>query len=113
MRGVVYALLCNNTQEVYFGSCREDIFNERCLKHIHSSNKCSSKQIIDRDNYDFFILEFLETDNKRELCNIENYYISNYECINKRKSFRTYQEKLKYNREYHKIWYKKQKENKT
>ena len=56
--GIVYKLLCNETGECYVGSAKTKInYQHRLCSHKHMKGCCSSKQIIDRGNYTFSILE--------------------------------------------------------
>ena len=55
--GIVYKLLCNETGECYIGSANtKKYYNDRKSKHKNITS-CSSKQIIERGNYEFIIIE--------------------------------------------------------
>ena len=93
----VYAIICNETNEVYIGSSMN--IKNRMWLHRSITNKTMSKQIIDRNNYHVHILEdgFEEVD--YHMKEVERWYIENYSCINKNIPGRTKQEYLADNRE--------------
>lgn len=78
--GFIYKLECNNTGEVYFGKSKSTEYR-RLWGHKSSSNRCSSKAIIERGNYTWTVLE--NNVDVLELTNREHFYITNNECINK------------------------------
>ena len=103
--GIVYKILCNETGECYVGSAN----TKRCLisrksahRNIYNS-ECSSKQIIERGNYEFSIVEeniFIDI----ELRQREQYWIDTSDnVINERKAYTTPEQK----KEYLKIYCKK------
>ena len=84
--GIVYKILCNETGECYIGSANtKKYYNDRKYCHTNTKN-CSSKQIIDRGNYTFSIVEeniFIN----RELTIREQYWIDTSDhVINKLKA---------------------------
>ena len=54
--GLVYCIHCNETGENYIGSTTTSL-RDRMYRHNEKRTDCSSKQIIDRGNYDVSILE--------------------------------------------------------
>ena len=74
--GFIYELICNTTGERYFGKSNGNY--DRFTAHKKKSNTCTSKIIMDRNNYVFNILETTDKLEEREY-----YYITNFECINK------------------------------
>tara|TARA_R110002050_G_scaffold37185_3_gene92436 strand:- start:363 stop:812 length:450 start_codon:yes stop_codon:yes gene_type:complete len=55
--GIVYKILCNETGECYIGSARNrTCYSQRRERHRNRPD-CSSKQITDRGNYEFIIIE--------------------------------------------------------
>jgi len=54
--GLVYWIHCNITEENYIGSTIQSL-KKRLVNHTGKNNKCSSKQIIDRGDYDVIVLE--------------------------------------------------------
>ena len=56
--GLIYQISCNITSEKYIGSTKDmKCFIKRKCKHKSILNNCSSKQIIDRGNYEINIIE--------------------------------------------------------
>jgi hypothetical protein len=76
--GYIYKIVCNITNECYYGRCNGKYNRLNC--HTARSNNTSSKQIIDRGNYTFTIIE----DNLEDdiLVEKEYFYIKNNDCIN-------------------------------
>jgi hypothetical protein len=116
MKGVIYKLICNETNEVYFGSTTQKI-NERVSDH---KAKCkawkagkyhyfTSFQIIERGNYKYELVEEVVYEDKKQLETRERYYIENNDCINKvipTRSIKEYRQANKdaineYNKAYH------------
>lgn len=77
--GYIYKIVCNITNEVYFGKCN-GTYN-RLSEHTCKSNNTSSKQIIARGNYQFIIIEN-DIEDPILLRDREYFYITTYECIN-------------------------------
>ena len=96
VNGKIYKIVCNETGEVYYGSTRV-ILKERIRKHRYS-NGCRSRQIIDRNNYYYELIEDYSCNNKYELETRELWYILNNKCINKKKPIRTIQEYYQQNK---------------
>lgn len=105
IHGYIYKLFCLDTGEMYFGSTTN--LKKRKSQHTEKDNKCVSKQIINRNNYIFIILQEGKYINLDHLKAIENSYIEKLPCINLLRSFscvnesakRTY-DKNKYNPEF-------------
>jgi len=83
MNGTIYKLHCNITGEDYYGSTK--YYKNRISAHKCSTEKqlskrqCKSRQIIDRGNYTFSIIEECPmVDIKLR----ERYYFENFPCIN-------------------------------
>jgi hypothetical protein len=94
--GYIYKICCNLTGETYYGSTESDI-EERIANHVRSANteegrKCMSKQIIDRDDWCYEIMEEVDFIVKRDLLVRERFYFDNYECINIQKPYNTDEE---------------------
>ena len=67
---------------VYYGSTKKDM-KTRMMHHNKPSNDCASKQIIDRKNYEYVVLETHENIDKYDLVEREKWYIENKPCVNK------------------------------
>ena len=102
-KGKIYRLECNGL--FYYGST---VMSLAQRKAVHRMGKhCSSKILFKMDGeVKIELIENYACSCKRELEEREQYYISNNECINTRKAFRTGQEAKNYNDE----WYQKNKD---
>jgi hypothetical protein len=108
MEGIVYAIKCKTTNEIYYGST----FDYQQRQRLHKCSKrnlCKSKQIINRNNYDFILLGKFPNITQNELCKIEQYYIDNNDCINKSTAY-SYDRNNLDKKEYHKLWSKNNKD---
>jgi len=83
--GYIYKLYCITTGECYIGSTKN--LKRRIIKHRIPSNKNISKNILERKNYIFLILQEGKYINLDHLRAIENSYIEKLDCINKIRSF--------------------------
>jgi len=86
--GIVYMLCCKTTGEAYYGSTTTD-WKYRLKAHRSKTNRSVSKQIIERNDYEFVILEEVDDD---QLLVREKYYITTFPCINKQLPFITKEE---------------------
>jgi hypothetical protein len=83
---IIYKLHCNITNEDYYGSTTN--YKHRISIHKCSTEKqlskrqCSSRQIIERGNYTFSIVEECNFETREELQQRERYYYENFPCIN-------------------------------
>jgi hypothetical protein len=89
--GYIYKIACNVTGEVYVGASKSIECKTGGKKYYRLAghkwgNKCSSKPIIERGNYQFIVLEDnVENDLLRDR---EYFYITTIkECINKNKPY--------------------------
>jgi len=93
--GTIYKLHCNITGEDYYGSTKW--YPNRISAHKCSTEKqlfkrqCKSRQILDRGNYTFSVLEELPIE---ELKPRERYYFENFPCINQVIPYKTREEIL-------------------
>jgi hypothetical protein len=85
MKGIIYDIKCNETNEIYIGSTIKSL-KERIRQHINH-RVCVSKQIIERNNYSVNILEEIEFIDIKELRIKEQFYINSVVCINKRTAY--------------------------
>ena len=93
--GKIYKLICSETDRVYIGSTTTKL-KYRKLQHIHSNNKCTSKDFI---NAKIYLIEDYPCNSKLELHNKEREYIENTDCVNKKIPGRTGKESSKANYE--------------
>ena len=82
---------------VYYGSTQN--IKERMMSHKKPSNNYASKQIIERGNYEYAILETHENIDKYDLVERERWYILNKVCVNKCIPHRTRDEYYQNNKE--------------
>ncbi len=80
--GIIYFIQCLETNEIYIGSTTRTL-EDRINGHRKQGNMCSSKQIIDRDNYIYDVLEEVDNNN---LLDREQYYMETTDCINKKRA---------------------------
>ena len=104
----IYQIVCNETGKVYFGKTTKSL-EERLRRHCGFDNTCTSKQIIERDNY--YIEEINSTFDEKESINLERFYIETFECVNRMVPGRTYFEWYQINKDKKSIqkkeWYSK------
>ena len=92
--GYVYRIRCNITGEDYYGSTESEI-EKRIDDHVRHAkcdemvNKCTSAQIIERDDWDYEIMEEVDYIIKTDLYMRERYYVKNYPCVNVYNPYRT------------------------
>jgi len=83
---------------VYYGSTY-DLKTRMCTHECLKTNKCTSKQIIERGNYKYDILETHENIDEYDLVERERWYILNKVCVNKQIPHRTRAEYYQDNKE--------------
>jgi hypothetical protein len=108
--GFVYMIKCNITNECYIGSSVQKYKNIRFNCHKGKYNTCISKQIINRNNYEFIIIEDILDIDKKELRIKEQEYMDKYDCINKQRAYISEEQKKEYDRQYNKEYNKTNKE---
>jgi len=100
---IIYKIVCNITGEVYYGHTIKTLETRQCI-HVAPSNRCVSRQIIDRGDWQMIEIEKYPCANKKEAHSRERWWIENNACINKQIPGRTveeyrqtpeYQEKLR------------------
>jgi len=89
--GKIYKIVCNETGEVYVGSCICDL-DTRLSKH-KTDRDCSAIEILDRNNYQMLLIENYPCKTRRELLWRERYWFENIKCINKNRPIVTEEEK--------------------
>lgn len=98
MKGIIYEIRCNETNEVYIGSTIKSM-KDRMRIHIQRQN-CSSMQIINRANYAVNILEQIECSEIKDLRIRERFYFENTNCINILRPYLAPEEKEQERKEY-------------
>ena len=98
MSAKIYCIECLITGEKYIGSTIKKYLSVRIAQHKHEKD-CSSKQIIERGNWKYYILEEVEVSQKLIK---EQYYMDTTDCINQMRALCTCRKKYKkkYNKEY-------------
>jgi hypothetical protein len=88
-QGLIYEIVCNLTGERYVGSTFEHTVARRICKHRAFDNACSSKTIIERDDYRYGLLETIQVNSRDELRMCERKWFDELECINLVKPYAT------------------------
>ena len=79
--GYIYAIWdIENPALIYYGSTGD--LKHRMASHKSPHNQCSSKQIIERANYEYAILDTYENIEEYDLREREGWYIRNKPCVN-------------------------------
>lgn len=89
----IYEIICKVTDERYIGSTTQPL-SKRLAKHRMSSNKCSSRQIIERGDYYINLLEEFPCENKEQLLKKEREWYDKIICINKNRPFTSKEERI-------------------
>jgi hypothetical protein len=100
-QGLIYQIVCNLTDEIYVGSTFEPTVAKRMVGHRSKFNKCTSKQIIQRNNYSYGLLETIYVNSRDELRKCEMKWFNDLDCINKVKPIRTKTDRKIYNKQYY------------
>ena len=102
---IIYLLKCNITGEEYVGSSRNYTRRKYQHKCYKSTKYVAAKQITERCNYEFTILEEREEINDLDLQKLEQFWMDKYpEHINKQRAYVSQETKKeeadKYNKKY-------------
>jgi predicted GIY-YIG superfamily endonuclease len=108
MKGLIYEIICNLTNERYIGSTTK--LNVRKSQHKSSYNNCSSVRIIERGDYTFRVLEEIEVEKKEDLLIRERHYVELGDCINPRLPYLTEEERKQQAKDYNFSYYHTHKE---
>ncbi len=105
----IYKLVCNETNKIYIGSTTNPRLSQRKAKH-----KCDYKryindkrgyvtsfEIVKNNNFEIFLIENVDCNNKDELRMRERYYIEKFDCVNKYIPGRTQNERYIINKKTH------------
>jgi len=104
----IYKIIDNTTEDFYIGSTIQDL-KTRFKRHKYISpsfRNCSSKKIIEKNNFRIELIENYPCKNLEELRKREQYYIDKSKCINKHNAYLSKEDLKKYN----KVWREKNKE---
>ena len=90
-RGKIYEIRCNITGEVYYGSTTEPTVARRLSTHVSNykrwkkgtHNFVSSFPIIERGDFNIYLVELHPCGSKDELNRREGWFHLNCECVNK------------------------------
>jgi len=88
---IIYKIVCNITGEVYYGHTVQGLETRQRI-HEAPSNRCTSRQIIDRGDWQMIEIEKYPCANKKEAHVREGWWIKNNECVNKYVAGRTVEE---------------------
>lgn len=100
-QGYIYYILDLTNADMYIGSCWKDNFSRRKRQH-RDMITCSSKQIINNNDFIIEVFEENEFINREELRKREQYYIDNNKCINKLRAYTSDKMKKEQKKEYSK-----------
>ena len=79
----IYCIECLETGEKYIGSTKQKLLSQRISYHTYKKS-CSCKDIIERDNWKYYLIEYVEP-SKRLIR--EQYWIDTTDnCINYRRA---------------------------
>jgi hypothetical protein len=83
MIGRIYKITSNQTNKVYYGSTIQTL-SQRFNDHKKTSRNgiCSSRELMCYDDAIIELIEEIEFDDKKQLKQVERYYIENNECVN-------------------------------
>jgi hypothetical protein len=95
MSAKIYCIECLITGEKYIGSTIKKYLSSRISQHKHEKD-CCSKQIIERGNWKYYLLEEVEVSQKLIK---EQYYMDTTDCINQMRALGR-KCKKKYNKKY-------------
>ena len=95
---IIYKIVCNTTGEVYYGHTIQTLA-QRLTTHLAPSNKCRSKQILERGDYEMIEVEKYPCANKKEACRREGWYMLNNPHVNEKIAGRTMKEWMEVNKE--------------
>jgi hypothetical protein len=98
--GKIYKIVCNLTGEIYVGHTAQKYLSDRLSEHRSDYKKwtkgkynyCTSFSIIERNNFQIFLLEKYPCTCVEELKVREQFYILNTKCVNKVVPLRTAKE---------------------
>jgi hypothetical protein len=106
-KGKIYKIIDNTNGNIYIGSTRHKLLNNRLAEHrnkynnflngIGTSNTCF--KIIENGNYNIELIEDCICKDIYELRDKERHYIDNNICVNKQKPNRTPQQYYEDNKE--------------
>jgi len=106
--GKIYAIKCNETDDVYIGSTIQTLkerlrCHKRDMKRWKNGKRryTTSFEIVKYDSCYIELLEMYPCNSKEELLKKEKEYMESIECVNKCRPFRTDEEKKEYGKEYY------------
>jgi hypothetical protein len=92
MKAIIYKIIDNTNDDVYFGSTKNKV-EYRITEHKYAYKQflekgktkrcCESLQILCNENWSWLVVEEIEFENKQQLLERERFYIENNKCINK------------------------------
>jgi len=116
MKGIIYKIIDNTNQNVYYGATYQTLAARKAGHHrdykrykLGTSFYTTAYDIFDNEDYEFDLIDSIERPDleslKSELKVLERYMIENNKCVNKNIPGRTKQE-------YNKMYYQKNKQKK-
>ena len=93
MSGIIYKIVCNETDECYVGSTIQSLTKRMSVHKCLTKNECTSKQIIERNNYKSEIIEAVNYgDDKKILLAKEREWIEKLNAVNQKRPIITKRE---------------------
>lgn len=98
--GKIYKIVCNITNEIYIGSTIRTL-DKRLIRHVadyknNVQRKCESYKIIERGNYNIYLIENYSCNGRKELYKREAHWQKEIKCINKYIAYQSKEEKKIY-----------------
>ena len=109
-KGKIYRLVCNTTGQQYIGSTVQSLSqrlggHKKDFKRFSDgkeTDKLTAFSILSENNFEMILIEDYPCENKNQLERRERNFIETMECVNKYKPAQTREERIEYNRQYHK-----------
>lgn len=108
-KGIVYRIDCCETGECYIGSSFKTI-HRRMQNHECVNNSCISREIINRNNYVSAVICEVYVVDKLHLRQLEQLAMNAIPCINKRKAFRSEEQRKEQHRKDNHKYYENNKD---
>ncbi len=100
----IYKIIDNTNNDIYIGSTTQKYLSSRLSGHkkdAKNNKPCISKKIINNGDYKIVLIENYSCNSKDELLSREQYYIDNFDCINKNRAKASHKELLEQFRKSH------------
>ena len=104
--GKIYKIVCDSTQDTYYGSTTMPLYKRKSVHKDRAKveGHYTSSKIINGGNWRMVLIETYPCKTKEELFAREQYYIENFQCVNKNIPKHTVESKKAKQAECHKKW---------